>query len=170
MGTGKAHGFLWKSELAIDNFLRCRYNICETVANSRWGEILPRYSTKQREALLAFLNAHGHELLSASQIADGLRAQQVSISAVYRNLADLEREGKVRKHTQNGSRTTLYQYVVADCCRGRLHLCCTVCGRTVHLEDQLAQKMMRHFEEYAGFTIIPADTVIRGVCSRCKKD
>lgn len=64
---------------------------------------MPRYSTKQREALLAFLNAHGHELLSASQIADGLRAQQVSISAVYRNLADLEREGKVRKHTQNGS-------------------------------------------------------------------
>lgn len=144
--------------------------ICEAVANLRWGEILPRYSTKQREALLAFLNAHGHELLSASQIADGLRAQQVSISAVYRNLADLEREGKVRKHTQNGSRTTLYQYVIADCCRGRLHLCCTVCGRTVHLEDQLAQKMMRHFEEYAGFTIIPADTVIRGVCSRCKKD
>ena len=84
--------------------------------------------------------------------------------------ADLEREGKVRKHTQNGSRTTLYQYVVADCCRGRLHLCCTVCGRTVHLEDQLAQKMMRHFEEYAGFTIFAADTVIRGVCSRCKKD
>lgn len=22
----EVHGFLWKSELAIDNFLRCRYN------------------------------------------------------------------------------------------------------------------------------------------------
>lgn len=144
--------------------------ICETVANLRWGEILPRYSTKQREALLNFLNAHGHELLTASQIADGLHALKVSISAVYRNLADLEREGKVRKHTQNGSRKTLYQYVVADCCRGRLHLCCTVCGQTVHLDDQLAQKMMRHFEQDAKFTVIPADTVIYGICSRCKKD
>ena len=64
---------------------------------------MPRYSTRQREALLAFLNAHGHELLSASQIADGLRAQQVSISAVYRNLADLEREGKVRHCTSMSS-------------------------------------------------------------------
>lgn len=144
--------------------------ICETIANSRWGEILPRYSTRQREALLAFLNAHGHALLSASQIADGLRAQQVSISAVYRNLSDLEREGKVRKHTQNGSRTTLYQYIVADGCRGRLHLCCTVCGQTMHLEDALAQKMIRHLQEYAGFTLAPADTVLSGICSRCRKD
>ena len=53
--------------------------------------------TKQRKALLAFLSAHADEELTARQMEQALSEQGISISAVYRNLADLEKEGKVRR-------------------------------------------------------------------------
>ena len=48
------------------------------------------YNTKQRRALLAFLGEHPDELLTARQMADALAEKQISLSAVYRNLAQLE--------------------------------------------------------------------------------
>ena len=53
---------------------------------------LPRYSTRQRKLLLDYLSAHPHQLLSAGEIARDLREREVSLSAVYRNLAQLEAE------------------------------------------------------------------------------
>ena len=52
------------------------------------------YSTQQRKALLAYLSRHPDELLSARQIADALADEKISLSAVYRNLAQLETEEK----------------------------------------------------------------------------
>ena len=49
------------------------------------------YNTKQRRALLAFLGEHPDELLTARQMADALAEKQISLSAVYRNLAQLGR-------------------------------------------------------------------------------
>ncbi len=50
------------------------------------------YNTKQRRALLAFLGEHPDELLTARQMADALAEKQMSLSAVYRNLAQLDSE------------------------------------------------------------------------------
>ena len=55
------------------------------------------YSTQQRKALLAYLSRHPDELLSARQIADALADEKISLSAVYRNLAQLEAEEKVQR-------------------------------------------------------------------------
>ena len=52
------------------------------------------YNTKQRRALLTFLGEHPDELLTARQMADALAEKQISLSAVYRNLAQLEAEEK----------------------------------------------------------------------------
>ena len=56
---------------------------------------MSRYSTRQRKLLLDYLSAHPHQLLSAGEIARDLREREVSLSAVYRNLAQLEAEGKI---------------------------------------------------------------------------
>ena len=58
---------------------------------------MSRYSTKQRKSLLAYLSAHPDELLSTRQIADALQHEKISLSAVYRNLSELEAEEKVRR-------------------------------------------------------------------------
>ena len=68
------------------------------------------YNTKQRRALLAFLGEHPDELLTARQMADELAEKQISLSAVYRNLAQLEVEEKVRRSAKSGSHEAFYQY------------------------------------------------------------
>lgn len=55
---------------------------------------MPKYSTQQRKALLHYLSEHPDEHLSTRQIAQALAAEKISLSAVYRNLAALEAEGK----------------------------------------------------------------------------
>ena len=64
---------------------------------------MPGYNTKQRRILLAFLEQHPDELFSARQIADGLKAEQISLSAVYRNLVQLEADGQIRRYTKSGT-------------------------------------------------------------------
>ena len=130
---------------------------------------MPRYSTRQRDVLLGFLDEHAHESLTAKQIAEGLSDEKISLSAVYRNLSELDKAGKVRKVTQSGARDALYRYVAASSCHGLVHLSCKSCGRTFHLENEMTEQMVDHFKSSIHFTITPADTVIYGICQFCEK-
>lgn len=54
---------------------------------------MPRYTTRQREALLDYLSRHPDQPLTVREIAAGVEPDGVSLSAVYRNLAELEAAG-----------------------------------------------------------------------------
>ncbi len=127
------------------------------------------YETRQRRVLLAWLEAHPDELLSVRQIADGLAEEKVSLSAVYRNLASLEAEGKVRRQSAGAGRESFYRYVDADACRGALHLRCKKCGRTCHMEKENARHLVEALAASEGFELDKADTVLYGVCEDCRK-
>ena len=127
------------------------------------------YKTKQREALLSYLAQHADEDLSAQQIAGALAAQDISRSAVYRNLATLEQEGALRRSTRAGSRETVYQYSGSEACRACLHLSCTKCGRTFHMNHLSAEDLIRDVDLAEGFAVDRAETVLYGVCSDCRK-
>ena len=75
------------------------------------------YKTKQREALVDYLARHTDEDLSARQIAEAMAQQDISRSAVYRNLATLEQEGALRRSTRAGSLETVYLYSGSESCR-----------------------------------------------------
>ena len=62
---------------------------------------MPSYSTRQRKVLLAYLSQHPDELLSARQIADALADEKISLSAVYRNLAQLEAEEALQQQERH---------------------------------------------------------------------
>ncbi len=128
-----------------------------------------KYITKQREILQNFLNGHAHELLSADQIASELDKHKISISAVYRNLAELEKEDKIRRFTQYGTRKVLYQYIASDSCINKLHLSCKNCGKTFHVENSVTSYLDDFFKTKTDFQIIPADTIIYGICAKCEK-
>ena len=55
---------------------------------------MPRYTTRQREALLDYLSRHPDQPLTVREIAAGVEPDGVSLSAVYRNLAELESAGR----------------------------------------------------------------------------
>ena len=131
---------------------------------------MPKYMTKQRKALLAFLEQHADEELSAKIIESELGGMGVSISAVYRNLSDLEKEGKVRRVSKSGSREVYYLYTDAHECRECLHLSCKKCGKTYHMNAECADKLINTLAQSDDFTIDKSETVLYGVCKDCKNN
>ena len=132
---------------------------------------MPKYMTKQRKLLLDFLRSHPDEALSAGRIAEAVRGQvtPISVSAVYRNLAELETEGKVRRLSRAGSREVFFQYMDAADCRNCLHLSCTKCGRTFHMHALGAAQLERDVARCDEFQIDRNETVIYGLCRDCRR-
>ena len=109
------------------------------------------YNTRQRKVLLAYLSQHPDELLSARQIADALADKKISLSAVYRNLAQF-----------------YYQYLDAESCKGALHMSCIKCGKTFHMADGNAALLEKHLAQSEQFMLDTTDTILYGTCSDCK--
>lgn len=130
---------------------------------------MPKYMTRQREALLTYLKAHTDEQLSAQQIAEALQGERVSQSAVYRNIAELEAEGVLCRSRSGSEREVRYRYVGGSECRGCLHLSCKRCGRTFHLDERGTEELMRAVDRAEGFTVDKADTVLYGLCELCRE-
>ena len=128
------------------------------------------YNTKQRRALLAFLGEHPDELLTARQMANALAEKQISLSAVYRNLAQLEAEEKVRRSSKSGTREVYYQYLDAESCKGALHMSCVKCGRTFHMASGNAVLFAKHLAQSEQFTLDAADTILYGTCADCREE
>lgn len=128
-----------------------------------------KYMTRQRILLLEYLEQHPDELLSVHQIADDLKEEKISVSAIYRNFADLEAEGKVRRTSQHGKRKLYFQYTASEHCRKNLHLRCQRCGKTYHLSSELAEEITQSLANTEKFEISIANTVIYGICNLCSK-
>lgn len=129
---------------------------------------MPAYNTKQRDVLLAYLDQHAHEALTAQEIADALEEKRISRSAVYRNLASLTKQGVLRKGAKEDSREALYQYIDGSHCHGKLHLTCRTCGRTIHLAEEETERLIRFLEKEEEFSLAPTETVLYGECKDCR--
>ncbi|MBQ6986774.1 MAG: transcriptional repressor, partial [Oscillibacter sp.] len=99
----------------------------------------------------------------------GHAREAISLSAVYRNLSDLEAEGQVRRSARGGEREIRYQFMAAERCQGCLHLCCTRCGRTFHMDSAGAAALSEVVEKTEHFTLNRAETVLYGLCGACRK-
>lgn len=128
---------------------------------------MPKYITKQRKILTDYLMQHVDENLSAGQIAEAL-SDTISKSAVYRNLADMEAEGKLHRVMGGGSREVIYRYSGGHSCSQSLHLSCKKCGKTVHMQQQLADSLVQSVAQNDDFAIDKGETVIYGVCAVCQ--
>lgn len=127
------------------------------------------YKTSQRELLTDYLKSNADQLQSAEKIASALCADgKISVSAVYRNLAKLVSEGYVRRVPDEGGRAMLYQYVDFRRCDSHFHLSCMVCGRVIHMDDDVSGDVLRLIYRAADFTVSENKTFLYGVCSNCR--
>ena len=127
-----------------------------------------KYATRQRAALLQYLQNHADETQSAGQIADALAQSGISKSAVYRNLSALEADGLIGRNTKSGSKTIFYRYLGAESCRDHLHLSCSKCGRTYHMDAGATSELLDSVAQGSHFQIDSASTVLYGVCAGCR--
>lgn len=128
---------------------------------------MPKYMTKQRKMLIDYLSLHTDESISAGQIAEAL-SDRISKSAVYRNLAGMESEGKLHRVASGGGREAVYRYSDEHKCSDYLHLSCRSCGKTVHMEKQIADDLVTSVAASDHFSIDKSETVIYGICADCK--
>lgn len=125
------------------------------------------YSTEQRNILLSFLSENPDKMFSAKQIESGLAGKGISKSAIYRNLAELEAEEKIRRCSKPGSREMFYQFYDCQACRSHIHLSCSKCGKIFHMEDSQAQRLISALEQAEGFEINKGESTLIGVCREC---
>ena len=130
---------------------------------------MAKYVTKQRRQLLDYLSRHTDEQMTARQIADALTQESISLSAVYRNLSDLEADGLLKRSVREGTRDVFYQYIAAEECKDSLHLSCRVCGKSIHLGEKEAEQLLHSTLESTGFQIDKTETILYGVCADCRK-
>ena len=123
------------------------------------------YMTQPRKRLLTYLHSHADETLTAGQLAEEL--PEISVSAIYRNLSALERDGAVQKVVRSGSREVFYRYKEAEACRDHLHMSCKKCGKTFHMNEAETQALVEAVAKLDGFEIDRGDTVLYGVCEAC---
>ena len=156
------------SSVALDSARdKCYFDL---QTNRKFGKVisLAKYMTRQRKTLLGYLSRHTDEALSAQTVAAALESEGVSLSAVYRNLSELEAEGQIRRMSREGSREVYYQFTGSGACRDSLHLKCKKCGRTFHMDANGAEQLLGVVEKTEGFAVDKGDTVLYGVCELCQ--
>ena len=130
---------------------------------------MPRYNTRQRALLTEYLRERPDQEFTAKEIAEALVPKGISVSAVYRNLADLEDEGLLKRRTLPGSREIRYRYLGDAHCAESLHLSCKVCGKTIHMSGQETEFFVRTILANDRFELDRHETVLYGTCRQCRR-
>ena len=79
------------------------------------------YRTKQREMVLQFFSAHPGKCFCAKELI-AQKSIPVGSATLYRTLALLCQEGKLKKYTDVSSNSAFYQYNESDSCHYHFHL------------------------------------------------
>lgn len=130
---------------------------------------MTKYLTKQRKELLNYLSEHVDEQMTAKQISENLNDNQISISAIYRNLLALEEDGLLKRSIREGTRDVFFQYIACEKCKESIHLSCRICGKITHLENSITKQLIGNTFERTGFLIDKSETILYGICSDCRK-
>lgn len=130
---------------------------------------MPQYMTKQRKLLLDFFQKHIDEAFSAQQIAALLGDEKISVSAVYRNITALEKDGKLQRINHADGHMAYFRYKAHKKCLGCLHLSCKKCGKTFHLDHDSADRIEKAIIGAEDFSLDRSDTILYGVCHECKE-
>ncbi len=130
---------------------------------------MAEYATAQRAKLLDYFLSHADEVLTVGQVARDLSADGVSVSAVYRNISEMEKKGLLKRLAGEGSHETHYQFTGSDECRSHLHFSCKECGRICHVDDSVTKMLVDSMAANGNFLMDVSKTVLYGVCANCSK-
>ncbi len=128
-----------------------------------------KYQTEQRKILLDLLEESGHRTFCVNDIHRELAYTNISISAIYRNLAELEKQGLVCKVNDKKRNGAFYQYVDPNSCKGVIHLKCQECQATFHLNRHVSQMIIGLASDEHNFFVDNSSAVLYGKCDNCSQ-
>ena len=128
------------------------------------------YNTRQKREMLSFLQERSMQHFSVDEVVFELRdrGERIGRSTVYRYLEQLAEQGSVRKYP-GVEGVTQYQHVDdVDRCDSHFHMLCSRCGNLMHVDCSLMQSMAQHLMAHHGFQIDPRETMLIGLCEKCR--
>ncbi len=130
---------------------------------------MSKYHTEQRRILINFFKDSNHRTLTAQEIHDELVENNISMSAIYRNLAELENQGLICKVAEKGCSSALYQYIDPDECVGVIHLKCMNCKATFHMNRHISQMVIGIADDDYNFRVKDTAAILYGECDTCSQ-
>lgn len=131
------------------------------------------YQTQQRSLLISFFESHPNEAFTIDEVMQGLQNEQEadvpSRSTVYRTVADLEKEGSLKRSYLSKQRRSAYQYHDAHMCATHLHMRCEKCHALMHLDTGLSDAITRLLQNDANVSLDVENTVLLGRCKNCSE-
>lgn len=130
---------------------------------------MSKYQTEQRKKLISLFKNKQHHTLSVHDIYLALEENDISMSAIYRNLSEMVNEGLLCKVSEQNRSGSLYQYVDPDHCAGIIHFKCESCDATFHLDKSISQMIISIAQEHHGFTVNGSSAFLYGKCENCSQ-
>lgn len=126
------------------------------------------YKTQQRVRIYEVMQENADGYLTAGEVLAHLKARgvRIGLTTVYRSLKMMTEQGALRRYKGPGE-GMCYQVARAGC-EEHFHLCCSLCGKTVHLDCEYAEKIDKHLLKHHGFQVDEGRTVLYGVCEQCR--
>lgn len=124
------------------------------------------YKTEQRRIIYGFFEENKQRAFSARGVYEHVKSSGVSMSAIYRNIAAMVKEGTLRKTVEDKEAT--YQLVGCEHNCNKLHLTCVLCGKTEHVSPEAAARVRVSVDEADGFQLDSIKTVLYGTCRDCR--
>ncbi len=124
------------------------------------------YQTEQRRLLTSFFQEHPSESFTAKEIFAQLSGTDISLSAIYRNLSAMAKNGTVCCSTRAESHETLYRLAQQSCC-DTIHMSCIDCGEVFHMDKQAAEAVQRSLAASNAFCLNKSKTILYGTCRKC---
>ena len=131
------------------------------------------YRTKNRDALVSYLQTREGEHVTVNEIHDHFRStgSTMGVATIYRQLEQLVADGQMRKYTVDSGSAACFEYIGAAHGHARfIHCKCEKCGKLLHIDRSEIEEMARLLEERSGFRMDNVQTVLYGVCGDCKED
>lgn len=129
---------------------------------------MAKYITKQRKILQEYLSNKIDEELSAKKVAEDLADKNVSLSAIYRNLTEMEKEKEIVQCNKEGSREFYFRYIKTSDCMTCFHFSCKICNTIEHMPIEATTFIKEHISEQFNFALDLPSTVFYGTCQKCK--
>ena len=131
---------------------------------------MAEYNTEQKKLLLDFLEKNHDSAYTIEEITNELKSRGATVgkSTVYRLMTRLVEEKRVKRQLSDGSRKAIYRITLDSHCHNHLHLQCIKCGRVLHLDEEVSDRLLDTVKQINDFSVSEEDTVLMGKCADCK--
>ena len=124
-----------------------------------------KYKTRQRTLVQTCLESNVGRYLTVDEVWSNatLSGERIGRTTVYRNLESMVEEGQALKAVSPGGEASYHLY--QDKASGQL--VCLECRNAFPLTCHMIGELSHHVLDHHGIKILPARTVLYGLCDAC---